>query len=244
MPSRASATLPARYQPSESATASTAVALGGHAVRTLRQVHGLRTVRRRVAVASALFGLLLGAGYALPVYAQATEAAPPPPLQSVTVSSLAMHVDPGRDAYSVTGPPPLQWPVNPASRIADGFGPRVAPCAGCSSYHEGVDFDAGYGAQVHAIAAGVVTETNNPGFSALGVHVTIQHLIDGASVTSVYGHMQAGSMQLKVGDVVTVGQVIGLVGNTGASTGAHLHFEIHLGSTPVNPLPWMHARLG
>jgi murein DD-endopeptidase MepM/ murein hydrolase activator NlpD len=224
--------------------AETPPALSGRSLRTLRHVRALRTLRRNAAIASSLFGLLLGTGYVIPAYAQTPEPPAPPPLQTVTVSALAAHPVPGRDDYSVTGPPALQWPVSPGTPIADGFGPRVAPCAGCSSYHEGVDFDAGYGTPVHAIAAGVVTETNNPGFSALGVHVTIQHLIDGASVTSVYGHMQTGSMRLNVGDVVTVGQVVGLVGNTGASTGAHLHFEIHLGSTPVNPLPWLHARLG
>jgi murein DD-endopeptidase MepM/ murein hydrolase activator NlpD len=205
----------------------------------------LRTFRRDAAIGSALFGLLLGTGYVLPAYAQdPTVPSSRPSLQTVTVSALADHPDSGHDDYAVTVSAPLRWPVNPASRIADGFGPRVAPCAGCSSYHEGVDFDAGYSTPVHAIAAGVVTETNNPGYSALGIHVQIQHLIDGKSVTSVYGHMQRGSMHLKVGDVVSVGQVIGLVGNTGASTGAHLHFEIHLGSRPVNPLAWMHARLG
>jgi len=207
--------------------------------------HALRTFRRNAAIASSLCGLLLGTGHVLPAYAQDPPAsASPQSLQTVTVSAQAEHPESGHDDYAVTVSAPLRWPVNPGSRIADGFGPRVAPCAGCSSYHEGVDFDAGYGAPVHAIAAGVVTGTNNPGYSALGVHVQIQHLIDGKSVTSVYGHMQAGSVRLKVGDVVSVGQVIGLVGNTGASTGAHLHFEIHLGSRPVNPLAWMHARLG
>jgi murein DD-endopeptidase MepM/ murein hydrolase activator NlpD len=239
MSARAARTLPAQTLP-----AQTPPALSGRSLRALRHVRTLRALRRNTAIVSALFGLLLGAGYGIPAYAQATEVPAPPALQTVTVSAQAVHANTGRDGYTMTDPPALQWPVSPSSPIADGFGPRVAPCAGCSSYHEGVDFDAGYGTQVHAIAAGVVTETNNPGFSALGVHVTIQHLIDGQSVTSVYGHMQTGSMHLRVGDVVTVGQVVGLVGSTGASTGAHLHFEIHLGSTPVNPLPWMHAKLG
>jgi murein DD-endopeptidase MepM/ murein hydrolase activator NlpD len=238
-----------RHLPSsESATparaAETPPALSGRSLRMLRQVRTLRLIRRNVAIASSLFGLLLGAGYGIPTYAQPTEELSPPAAQTVTVSAQAAHAAASRDDYTVTVPPPLQWPVNPASRIADGFGARVAPCAGCSSYHEGVDFDAGYGTEVHAIAAGIVMETNNPNYSALGVHVTIQHLIGGQSITSVYGHMQHGSMKLKVGDIVTVGQVVGLVGNTGASTGAHLHFEVHVGSSAVNPLAWMHARLG
>jgi murein DD-endopeptidase MepM/ murein hydrolase activator NlpD len=88
-------------------------------------------------------------------------------------------------------------------------------------------------------------ETNNPGWAALGIHVAIQHVIDGTVITSVYGHMQVGSMALHVGDVVFVGQPVGLVGSTGASTGAHLHFEIRLdGTNPVDPVAWMRARLG
>jgi murein DD-endopeptidase MepM/ murein hydrolase activator NlpD len=203
-------------------------------------------MRRAAAFASAAFAVLLGVGYGIPAYAQAMVAEPvPPAAQSYVVPAEAVAVAASRDAYTVTTPPPLQWPVPRGSTIADGFGPRVAPCNGCSSFHEGVDFDAGYGAEVHAIAAGVVVETGNPGSSALGVHVSIQHLIDGQAVTSVYGHMQTGSMHLKVGDIVTVGQVIGLVGNTGASTGAHLHFEIHVGGgKAVDPLAWLRAKLG
>lgn len=213
--------------------------------RTVLRPQTLRSLRRKVALGAALAGMLLGGGYAIPAYAQTPAPAPRPAPQTLVVPAAAASLDVVRDSYTVTDPAALQWPVNPGSGIADGFGPRKAPCAGCSSNHEGVDFDAGYGAQVHAIAAGVVVETNGAGYRALGVHVRIQHLIDGQAVTSVYGHMQTGSMHLRVGDVVSVGQVLGLVGSTGASTGAHLHFEIRLGGTrAVNPLSWMHARLG
>jgi murein DD-endopeptidase MepM/ murein hydrolase activator NlpD len=207
-------------------------------------------MRRGIALVAAAFIIVLGSGYGIPAYAMAMAAEPAPPrptepAQSYVVPEEAVSPVVARDGYTVTDPPALQWPVPSGTRIADGFGARVAPCAGCSSLHEGVDFDAGSGAPVHAIAAGAVVETNSPGYSGLGVHVTIQHLIGGQTVTSVYAHMQTGSMRLRVGDVVTVGQVVGLVGNTGASTGAHLHFEIRAGgTTPVNPLAWLHARLG
>ncbi len=195
------------------------------------------------------------ASFAVPAYAHSIATPRPPVLQSFSVpasgsGTAALSTAGGdqaiaRDGYSITSPPPLQWPVDRASPISSGFGPRVSPCIGCSSFHEGADFDPGYGAQVHAIAAGVVVETNNPGWAALGIHVAIQHVIGGQVVTSAYGHMQVGSMTLKVGDIVSPGETIGLVGSTGASTGAHLHFEIRAGGmTPVDPIAWMHAHLG
>jgi murein DD-endopeptidase MepM/ murein hydrolase activator NlpD len=236
-------------------------ALNGRSVRNLRRVRTIHGVRRTVAIVAALFGALLGVGCVVPAYAQtvipaytAAEAAAAHvpatpaarPAQGLDVAaSAALPPVATRDNYGVTLPPPLEWPLPAGTRISDGFGPRVAPCAGCSSFHEGVDFDPGNGAPIHAIADGVVVETNSPGYSALGVHVAIQHIIDGQTIVSAYGHMQTGSMHLKVGDHVTVGQVIGLVGSTGASTGPHLHFEIRVGgTTPVDPLAWMHAHLG
>jgi murein DD-endopeptidase MepM/ murein hydrolase activator NlpD len=269
MPHTAISTAPARHPSTAHGRHSAVVekppalpALNGRSVRNLRRVKTVHGVRRTVAVVAALFGALLGVGCVVPAYAQTviptyTEAeaaaaanvqATPAPasLQGLAVAAVAAvpPVSP-RDNYGVTLPPPLEWPVPAGTRISDGFGPRVSPCAGCSSYHEGVDFDPGNGAPIHAIAAGVVVETNSPGYSALGVHVAIQHLIDGQTIVSAYGHMQTGSMHLKVGDHVTVGQVIGLVGSTGASTGPHLHFEIRAGgTTPVDPLAWMHAHLG
>jgi murein DD-endopeptidase MepM/ murein hydrolase activator NlpD len=203
-----------------------------------------------VALCSVAFAAVVGVGVAMPAYAQAMSASGAAPTvavqsQSLTVSAEVPSPLVGRDSYGVTSPPTMVWPVNPASRIASPFGPRSAPCAGCSSVHEGVDFDAGNGAVIHAIAAGVVVETNSPGWTALGVHVAIEHVIDGKTVVSAYGHMQVGSMPLKVGDTVYAGEPIGLVGSTGESTGPHLHFEIRLnGTTPTDPLPWLHAHLG
>ena len=222
-------------------------ALNGRSMRDLRVVGAVNAVRGGVAASAASCAVVVGIGFGLPAYAVATTTAPVRELslQSLTVATSAPLAVVKRDAYGVTVPPPLWWPVNPSCPINSGFGLRVAPCSGCSSNHEGADYDAGFGATVHAIAAGVVVETNNPGWAALGIHVAIQHMIDGQVITSVYGHLQVGSMALHVGDVVFAGQPLGLVGNTGASTGAHLHFEIRLGGiNPVDPVAWMRARLG
>ncbi len=76
------------------------------------------------------------------------------------------------------------------------------------------------------------------------MHVSIQHNVDGVIFTSSYAHMQTGSMSLSMGDTVTRGQVLGLVGSTGQSNGAHLHFVIRdSGGTFINPLPWMQAHV-
>lgn len=231
------------------------IAPNGRSVCNLLHSHAVKAVCTGAAAAAVSCAVVIALGIGLPAYAtapataSATPSATPPERalspQSLIVGDLPPVVSVARDAYGVTAPPPLQWPVDPSSPISDGFGPRVSPCSGCSSQHEGVDFAPGSGTPVRAIATGVVVETNNPGWTALGIHVAIQHVIDGQTVTSVYGHMQAGSMPLNVGDIVFVGESIGRVGSTGASTGAHLHFEIRVGGTvPVDPSAWMHSRLG
>ena len=133
----------------------------------------------------------------------------------------------------------IQWPFAVGVHIGDQFGHR--DCAGCSVNHGGQDFNPGIGAPIQAIADGVVSRAED-GEGSLGVHMMIDHVIDGKTVTSVYAHMIHGSMLFKTGDVVKVGQVIGKTGNTGMSTGPHLHFEIRLGGingTKTNPLVWL-----
>lgn len=134
----------------------------------------------------------------------------------------------------------IQWPFASGVPISGVFGKRIAPCSnGCSSNHQGVDFAPGLGAPIQAIADGVVREavTSDTG---LGVHLVIDHVIDGQLITSVYGHQLPGSLRVKAGDPVKVGQQIGQVGNTGASTGPHLHLEIRMADgTAVDPFAWL-----
>jgi murein DD-endopeptidase MepM/ murein hydrolase activator NlpD len=213
------------------------------AARGLDCVRNLRQLTHGVAIATALVVGLIAVSTAAPASGRPTFAASA--VQSLAVSSSVPEAAISRDAYRVTSPPALVWPVGASSPIASSFGPRVAPCGGCSSRHEGVDFDAGSGAQIHAIAAGVVVEADGSDSAALGVHVAIRHVIGAQTIVSVYGHLRAGSMSLRTGDTVYAGQVVGLVGSTGESTGPHLHFEIRLsGTTPIDPLPWMCSHLG
>jgi murein DD-endopeptidase MepM/ murein hydrolase activator NlpD len=173
------------------------------------------------------------------------ESARPLALQTLVVPDTAAATPVRRDGYDVSAPKPrVGWPVSALTRVRDGFGPRVAPCAGCSSMHAGVDFDAGDGAPVRAIADGTVL-ANNPTQGPLGTHVSIRHVINGRMLVSVYGHLRAGSTRFHPGDVVVRGDPIGLVGNTGRSTGPHLHFEIRLdGVTPIDPLGWLSSEVG
>ncbi|MET1020483.1 MAG: peptidoglycan DD-metalloendopeptidase family protein [Microterricola sp.] len=135
----------------------------------------------------------------------------------------------------------VQWPFAVGVHVGDRFGYR--DCAGCSSNHGGQDFNPGLGAEIQSIADGVVTLAED-GEGSLGVHMMIEHQINGETITSVYAHMQHGTMLYSVGDTVKAGDVIGNTGNTGMSTGPHLHFEIRLGGingTKVDPLDWLYA---
>jgi murein DD-endopeptidase MepM/ murein hydrolase activator NlpD len=135
----------------------------------------------------------------------------------------------------------IQWPFAVGVHIGDRFGYRN--CAGCSTNHRGQDFNPGDGAHIQSIADGVVSVSTDSGGS-LGAVTMIDHVIDGQTVTSVYAHMQYGTRRFEVGDRVEVGDVVGNTGNTGMSTGPHLHFEIRIGGvggTHVDPLEWLWA---
>jgi murein DD-endopeptidase MepM/ murein hydrolase activator NlpD len=141
--------------------------------------------------------------------------------------------------YTVNNSGVIRWPFNSAVPLGDHFGYRIAPCSGCSTFHRGTDFATGAGAPIYAVAAGTVTISEYSG--ALGQHVAISHVINGHAFTSIYGHMTAGSQQMQVGEVVKEGQVVGLTGSTGESTGAHLDFEIDIDGTPVDSFVWLKA---
>lgn len=110
-------------------------------------------------------------------------------------------------------------------------------------YHTGLDFRAGFGTPIRAVTSGVVVYAGNKGNWA-GNHVAVRHA---GGYTSMSSHMQ--SMAVSAGSSVSAGQVIGYVGSTGRSFGAHLHFEVYPpGVQPgdvysaINPIPWLRAR--
>lgn len=144
------------------------------------------------------------------------EAAPPPiPASAAGIGGVAL-IDTGA----------IVWPVVDPSRTSDVFGPRGSGCSGCSAFHDGIDFLPGAGTPILSIADGViVTATSNGG--GLGNYVEVQHNIRGELITSLYAHMESGSIQVSVGQRVTAGQQLGAVGSTGQSTGPHLHLEMY-----------------
>ena len=220
---------------------STSARAAGAASR--RPLIGFLLVHRTVlAVTATAFAVVAVGIHEVPAQAAAAQIAIQQALgaQSIDVSAaVAQPADLNRDEFAVTSYTTVQWPVDPASPVASGFGYRIAPCAGCSSFHQGTDFDPGHGTPIAAIADGVVTEVGNPS-GALGVYAIIRHSIDGVTFSSLYGHMELGSLQLRVGQTVTRGQLVGLVGDTGASTGAHLHFGIEEASgTLIDSLAWL-----
>jgi murein DD-endopeptidase MepM/ murein hydrolase activator NlpD len=135
---------------------------------------------------------------------------------------------------------PIQWPFLVGVPISTDFGPRTPPCDGCSSFHKGIDMNPGVNTPIQAVADGVVREVSRTDKSGFGVYAIIDHMVDGELVSSVYAHITEGTLAVTVGQPVLVGQLVGNVGNTGQSTGPHLHFEILLnGVTPIDPYSWL-----
>lgn len=112
-----------------------------------------------------------------------------------------------------------------------------------SGYHQGVDLLAPGGQPIFAAAAGVVS-VSSESFGGYGVGIVIEHVINGQKVSTTYGHMTYGSRQVQAGQTVAAGQLIGLVGSTGSSTANHLHFEVHINGSVVDPYAWLQQNAG
>lgn len=128
-------------------------------------------------------------------------------------------------------PPTYIKPIS-GGRTSSGFGRRKAPKKGASTYHKGIDWATPVGTAVCASSGGVVTRAGWG--SGYGYVIYINHS-DGRQTR--YGHLS--KIQVKVGDHVSQGQKIALSGNTGRSTGPHLHFELLINGSQVNPLNYL-----
>jgi len=116
------------------------------------------------------------------------------------------------------------------NHVASGYGWRIHPIYKTEMMHTGMDFTASIGTPIHATGNGQVSkvEMNGRGF---GNNIIINH---GYGYQTLYGHMSR--IAVKMGQKINRGDIIGYVGNTGSSTGPHLHYEVHKNGTPVNPI--------
>ncbi|MBF4629281.1 M23 family metallopeptidase [Curtobacterium flaccumfaciens] len=179
-----------------------------------------------------------------------TAAAVDPTLQrdSFTISATAPAPAPATAQAAaavgaVTGGGDVQWPFAGPVPMSSGFGYRIAPCASCSTSHQGLDLTPGSGTPIGVVAAGRVRVAG--WHSEFGQYAIIDHQINGQQVSTLYAHMIPGSSPLRTGQQVAAGDRVGLVGSSGRSTGAHLHLEVHQGgTTPINPETWLRTYAG
>lgn len=126
----------------------------------------------------------------------------------------------------------MAWPTPSTSLITSPFGYRIHPIYGYRKFHSGIDIGASYGSSIVAANAGTVTFAGYS--SGYGYYIKISH---GGGYTTLYAH--CSSLLVSKGQTVSRGQTIAKVGSTGASTGAHLHFEVIVNGTHQNPLNYM-----
>lgn len=155
--------------------------------------------------------------------------------RSFTVTSVVNPTVPKTQSIVA---PSITWPTD-TQKISSGYGYRTPPCKSCSSDHKGIDFTPGSGQPVYASLDGIISQIDHRG--GFGIHVYIDHIVvintEVQQWRTVYAHLQKDSvpLSLSVGQIIESGTVIGLVGNTGTSTGPHLHFEIIVNGENVDP---------
>ena len=130
-------------------------------------------------------------------------------------------------AYSQITGSLAMWPAS--GGVNDQFGYRDG-----GEFHGGIDIMAGYGATIVAASPGVVSRVGFDG--GWGQYVIVDH---GGGVTTLYAHMIEGSQTVSVGQSVGAGEMLGSVGDTGYVTVAHLHFEVYVGGSRVDPMGWL-----
>lgn len=122
-------------------------------------------------------------------------------------------------------------------KMASGFGYRIDPIYKTRRMHTGMDFTAKVGTEVYATGDGVIEDIEQSGWG-YGNAILINH---GFGFKTRYAHLSA--FKVKKGQRVKRGELIGLVGNTGKSTGPHLHYEVEKGGVKVNPIHYYHSDL-
>jgi len=139
------------------------------------------------------------------------------------------------------GEGPFIFPVSGDYVITSAFGEHDLGLAGASTYHEGIDISTLDGETTPVFAAGNGIVLSAGYNSRAGNYVILDH---GEGISTVYMHMADESLFVKEGEYISKGQVLGLMGNTGVSSGLHLHFEIRISGTSVNPAAFFSQNKG
>ncbi len=149
-------------------------------------------------------------------------------MQDVSNQIAALSAQAAANGSVPMGDGTLIWPTPSCTTNSSAYGWRIHPIYGTRKFHAGEDIPAGYGAEILAAASGTVITAG--WVSGYGNYTVIDH---GGGMMTAYGHQS--SIAVSVGQTVTQGQVIGYVGSTGNSTGPHLHFEVYINGSTVDP---------
>lgn len=146
----------------------------------------------------------------------------------LAIESLLSDKQLHRDSYVAGKPVETGW-------LTSGFGRRIDPFTGKMALHAGVDYTGSEGADIRAVASGVV--------SWAGLHDTYGRMVEidhGSGLSTRYAHNKANNV--KVGDVVSKGQVVAQMGSSGRSTGNHVHFEVLRQGRAVDPIQYIYRK--
>ena len=153
---------------------------------------------------------------------------------SVGISSMGeLHDATTRDWIRLAAAPTL-WPVE--GRITGSFGERIDPFSGEGAFHRGVDISSEIGTRIIAPADGVIEFADQ--MNGYGRAVVIDH---GNGISTLYGHLSG--FAVSSGQLIHRGDTLGYVGQSGRSTGPHLHYEVRIFNTPVNPYKYLRFTL-
>jgi len=191
--------------------------------------------------AAAAAALVLGAFVAGPPAAAAVVAPAAGPAASIPAVTIPSAV------ADSTIKRATKW-VNPLKaesyRFSSTYGPRCIPVVGGSTLHQGQDLALAEGSPIYAAADGRVV-TLRSGTSNVSGYIVIEHNDNGRKIYTAYIHMWSATTHVKVGQLVTAGQQISKVGNSGPSTAPHLHFEVWTGAlfnSAIDPVAFMNGK--
>lgn len=144
-------------------------------------------------------------------------------LEEVRQQELVQAIRKNKDLLAAT---PSIWPTE--GWVSSGFGARVSPFTGQRDFHKGLDISGRIGTPIYATAKGTISFAGTDG--GYGRAITLSH---GSGLVTRYAHLHR--LAVKKGQKVTRGELIGYMGNSGRSTGPHLHYEVRLNGVCVNP---------